>query len=855
MFTDIEGSTEILQAIGDDLYQESLGVHNEIISTNVEASGHVVRTMGDSFFAVFTDPLNAVEAALGSQIQLSEFSWPDNGELRIRVGLHTGSGRQRANDYVGLDVHRASRISDAAHGGQTLASDTTVDLTRGRLGPGISVRSLGEHHLKDLSAAESLFQIDAESLPTDFPPIKTVDPVKSRLPKELTSFVGREKEVEGIVRHLAKTRLLTLTGPGGTGKTRLALHSAARIQDKYADGAFMVPLETIGQADQIPTAILEALKLESLAASDPRDRLLAYLSDKELLLVLDNYEQLLPETGPVHDILETAPNVRIVVTSRSPLHLGGEQELAVPPLSVSADTRNNSSSNSSEAAELFHQRAISVQPDFEPGHDASSAIASIVSKLDGLPLAIELAASRVKSLTPEEILDRLSNQLLISPAANLTPRQRTIEGAIGWSYDLLDESTRLLFERCSVFMGGATLPHIERVCGPDTELGLDVADGMASLVDSSLVQRTTVGGQSRYQMLVVVRQYAANALQDREETAQLRMRHATTYADLARTAEPFLLTSHQSKWLDILHSEHENLRAALDFAVETAATDLALETAAELWRFWQRRGHLIEAEHRLDTILALPGGEPRLRAKALEALGGILYWRGQWEAAREPYEQALELLREHHDSLDLANALYNASFPTGWSGDREKAVEYLNEALKISISLDDRLGVGRAYWGLCDQAMYQRDNQEVLRYAFLAESEFLSLDAPFDLGWARFMIAETSRHIGDLDTARLYVDLSASSFVDARDLSAIVLILYLKASLLVEEGDELTASKLVGAVDMLKEQTGAGIADIEINQYELVNRMRSDTRPEIRREWNAGRELDLTEVLELTLSA
>lgn len=851
MFTDIEGSTEILQELGDDRYRKTLADHDAIVGANVERNGHVVRTMGDAFFAVFADPVDAVEAAVGAQSQLADISWPTNGEIRIRIGLHTGIGKQRGNDYAGLDVHRASRISDAAHGGQTLISATTAGLVTGHLGSGISIRRLGEYHLKGVSAAESLFQVDAPSLRSEFPAIRTVDPVASRLPEDLSSFVGRELEVGEVVNQLGKSRLLTLTGPGGTGKTRLALRGAVAVQNRYRDGVFMVALESIREADQIPSAILEAMGLETLAATDPGERVRGYLSDKEVLLILDNYEQLLPQTSFVAEIIASAPRVQVLVTSRRPLHVTGEQEFSVPPLSLVVGARNGTS----DAVELFCQRADSVEPGFRPEPEAISAIEMIVTKLDGLPLAIELAASRVKSLTPAEILDRLNNRLLVSPATDLTPRQQTIDGAIGWSYDLLDESTRRLFERCSIFSGGATLAQVDQVCGPTTELGVDVVDGMAALVDSSLVQRTAVGGQSRYQMLVVIRQFAAKALDDRGETTQIRSRHGHSYAEVARMAGPLLLSSQQNKWLDILHNEHDNLRAALDFAGESGATDLAMEIASNLWRFWQRRGHLIEAEQRLETILELPNGTPRLRAKTLEALAGVRYWRGDWTAARQPYEQALEILREGHDDGDLANALYNVSFPTGWAGDRARAVEYLNESLRLSRSIDDHLGVGRAYWGLCDQAMYERNNEEVLKYAFLAEAEFSKLDAPFDLGWARFMIAETSTVAGDFETARSYVDLAASSFVEARDLSAVVLILHLKAALLVEEGAESMAARLIGAVDTLKQQTGAGIADIEINQYEAVNRIRRDPRTEIKQEIDNGRRLDLTEVLELALSA
>ncbi len=842
VFTDIEGSTRLLQSLGDEGFHESLDLHNELLRRAVVGNGGlVVRTIGDAFFAVFTDPAGAVRAASDAQRSLQGTAWPGGQAIAVRIGMHTGRGVVGGDDYVGIDVHRAARIADAANGGQVLLSASTVDLVASQLEPDVSLRSLGPHRLRDLSEPEPLHQLDVEGLRSEFPPLRTMEAVAGNLPDQPTSFVGRSSEIAAVATLLDSSRVVTLTGPGGTGKTRLAIQVAAEGAHEFPDGAFFVPLETITDRELVPQAILEAMGAAGSSSTlDPATQLATHLSNRRALIVLDNVEQI-PDLGPVvAQLVAAAPDVQLITTSRVPLHISGEQEYPVPPLSTGdGDLRHGS-----ESMELFAERALAVRPDLELSGDTLETIAALTERLDGLPLAIELAASRVKSLAPDAILDRLSNRLLTSTATDVPERQQTITNAIGWSYDLLGDSQRRLFEDLSVFMGGATLELVEQV----TDEHDDVLDGLASLVDHSLLRLAAGDGEPRYRMLVVIREFGCAALVARGDDEALRERHALAYLDLAREAEPHLLTG-QAEWLDRLSADHENLRAAIDWAIESDRADVAWELVARLWRFWQIRGHLTEAGERIGRALALESGDLRLRALALEAYGGVLYWQGRWEASRAPYEEALELLRLHGSDLEVANALYNASFPIGFGGDRDRAHAYLEESRSLADTAGDLLGVGRALWGMGDQAQYVGDSETVIHYVEPAEGIFRELDAPYDLGWSRFMLAEAHYSLGHLTEARLYFTDGLRDFARVSDRSAMVLFLFLKAAILYEEGAIDDAARLLGAVDAIRERTGTRIADMGLPGYENVRALHRNPPTETAAALAAGQRMSFEEAV------
>src|SRR6266540_2992825 len=455
VFTDIEGSTRLLQELGDRyaaVRDEQASIVRRAIA---DCNGVEVSTGGDSFFLVFRSPAGAVQAAVAAQRSLATHDWPHSGPVRVRIGIHTGEGVPGGDDYVGIDVNRAARIAEAAHGGQVLISDATRALVERALPEGTALRDLGDHRLKDIVHPEHLHELVIEGLPADFPPPRTLDARPNNLPVQLTSFIGREDEISRIGQLLGRTRLLTLTGAGGTGKSRLALQVAAQVLTEFKDGGFFVDLSSLTDPALVPSAVARALEVPEAAGRSVLEAVKDHLRDKELLLVVDNFEQV-EEAGPViEDLLTAAPKLKVVVTSRVVLSLRGEQEYVVPPLEPPDPDRlpDVLTLGRFEAVRLFTERARAVRPGFQVTEGNAPAVAEITARLDGLPLAIELAATRTKVLTPEQMLPRLqaSLSLLTSGGRTLPERQRTLRGAIAWSHDLLEPAERGLFARLSVF--------------------------------------------------------------------------------------------------------------------------------------------------------------------------------------------------------------------------------------------------------------------------------------------------------------------------------------------------------------------------------------------------------------------
>ena len=486
----MEGSTRLLQAIGD-AYAEVLSEHNRLLGEAAAAhDGRLFGSEGDAVFMAFGSASAAVAAAVAAQRAVAEHAWPEDHPVRVRMGIHTGEVQLIGDDYVGLALHRVARITSAANGGQVLVSEATAGLVASSLGDGLTLHDLGHHRLKDLAHAEHLFELVIPGLERTFPPIRTLEARPNNLPVQVTTFVGR-RELESARTLLAKTRLLTLTGPGGTGKTRLALQLAGDAADEFPDGVFFVALDAVTDPDLVASAIAEAVGVE-VGKEPPVERLLRSVRDRRLLIVLDNFEQVIDAAPVVARLLHEAPAVGVVVTSRIVLRISGEQEYRVPPLGL-PDTGASvtlEGAARSDAVTLFVERAMAVDPGFALTAENVPAIADIVVRLDGLPLAIELAAARVRVLPVDSIRTRLVNRLtlLTGGARDLPARQQTLRGAIDWSHDLLDEPDRRLFRGFAVFSGGAGLTEVEAVCGPASELGRDVLDGLGSLSEKSLVR-------------------------------------------------------------------------------------------------------------------------------------------------------------------------------------------------------------------------------------------------------------------------------------------------------------------------------------------------------------------------------
>jgi predicted ATPase/class 3 adenylate cyclase len=859
LFTDIEGSTRLLQELGEG-YARVRDEHAAIIRRALEAEGgRELSTAGDSFFAVFRTPGQAVRAAVATQQDLHDHRWQAGAAPRVRMGVHTGEGVRGGEDYVGIDVNRAARIADAAHGGQVILSGATRALVERDLPDGASLRDLGEHRLKDLAHPEHLHDLVIEGLPVDFPPPRSLDARPNNLPVQLTSFVGREDEVAEVGRLLQGTRLLTLTGPGGTGKTRLALEVAAETLLQYADGATFVDLSSVTDPALVPASLAAALDVQEVPGRPIIDAVEDHLRDRQLLLVVDNLEQVVEAAPVLEDLLTAAPRLTVLATSRVVLALRGEQEYPVPPLRPAEPERlpDLAALRRVEAVRLFTERASAASPRFRLTEANAPAVAEITARLDGLPLAIELAAARSKVLTPEQMLPHLERRLavLTSGPRTLPERQRTLRGAIAWSHDLLEDAERVLFARLSVFAGGWTLDAAAAVADP-AGLGLDPLDGLASLVDRSLIRRIDPNGEPRFAMLETIREFALEKMEARGEAADLHRGHAEHFLGLAVAAEPHLTGTDQSEWLDRCEIEHANIRVALRWAIEAGEAERAQEAAGALWRFWQQRGHLAEARRWFHEILALPSGQSPspARAKALTGAGGIAWWQMDRGVSRSCYEEALAIERGVGDPARIAEALYNQAFVVAVQEDVGSAAALLDESLDLFRRAGDEAGVARVLAVLVIRDAEAGNWEAVIAGLEEAAVILRRLGDRYQLANALVWLAVAYARSARSEDAHAAALESLDLFREAENPTGIALALLCLSFLATWEGRHQDAIRLAAASEVLDERAGAtrttGFAGLLEGDpaEEARGHLAEDAA---RRAWEEGRSMSVDQVLAL----
>ena len=811
LFTDIEGSTRLLHALGADAYAAALAEHRRILRHAFAAHGGVeVDTQGDAFFVAFPTAPGALAAALEATEALS------SGPLQVRIGLHTGAPLLTDEGYVGADVHKGARIAAAGHGGQVLVSAATAALLEGDL------RDLGMHRLKDLTAPERIFQADDG----EHPPLKTLH--QTNLPVPATPFLGRETEVAGLTQLLARDdiRLVTLTGPGGTGKTRLALQAAADAADHFADGVWWVPLAALRD----PQLILESASRALGAGAD----LTEHIGDKQLLLLLDNFEHLVAAAEQLAPLLAACPNLTLLVTSREPLHLAGEQEVAVDPLGAD------------DAVELFLTRAVAARRDFR----ADGEVAEICARLDHLPLAIELAAARVKVLSPRALLERLDQRLtlLAGGARDAPDRQRTLRATIEWSHDLLGSHEQRLFAQLAVFRGGWTLEAAEQITGADL-------DTLQSLVEKSLVRVRPESG--RFWMLETIRQFAAERLETSSEADDLRRRRSATFLALAQDAEPHVLRDDPG-WVERLEADHDNLRATLDQLIADRDVAAASRLAAALWRFWYLKNHFREGLARFEAVLALADAPTADRATMLRGASVMALNLGDSAAgarfafaARELDEALGNAWGVAYSTMMLGNCFSEASDTTR---DLARARDYLAESASRFEAIGDLyyalIAMSNRAWivgELGDPAEERRMHEQSLILARQLGNAGIEANALAQLGVA-------ARDDGDLEEAARLVAMSID-IEHRRGMTVNVATnLGRMASVVARQGDGLRAATLLGAEEGLYERSSSRVPWwANRRRDETIAIVRASVAPDvIERALAAGRSMGLDEAVALS---
>ncbi len=692
LFTDIEGSTRLLQQLGDR-YAEVLADCRRLLRTAFQAhGGREVDTQGDAFFVAFARARDALSAAVAAQRAILAHPWPDGTAVRVRMGLHTGEPLSADAGYVGMDVHRAARISSAGHGGQVLLSQTTRELVAEDLLEGVGLRDLGEHRLKDLARPQHLFQVMVADLPSEFPPLNALDALPNNLPIQLTSFIGRGREITEVKRVLSTTRLLTLTGAGGSGKTRLALQVSAEVLEEFKDGVWLVELAAMSDPTLVPQTVASVLGVHEQSGRPVLTTLSDLLQPKQVLLVLDNCEHLVAACGHLAGtLLRACPSLRILATSREMLGIPGESIWRVPPLSVPSPRHPPTLEHLTqyEAVRLFVERAVYSQQGFAVTNGNAPAVVQVCHRLDGIPLAIELAAARVKVLAVEQIAARLDDRfrLLTGGSRSTLPHHQTLRAAMDWSHDLLLEKERILFRRLSVFAGGWTLEAAEAVCSGDGIEETEILDLLTQLVDKSLVLVETQSGEARYRLLETVRQYGNDRLVESGESDRLRTRHLDFSLKQAEAVQD-LTGPAVDAWIQRMEIEHDNMRAALEWSSTSGAMGTTLRLAVALSTFWNRHSYWTEGRKWLELVLAsMSGASPSLRAEALQGAGMLAWFQGDIRRAVLRLEESVALARELGDKKNMADSLNILGVAAYRQGDYGRTVALIEESLELSREL------------------------------------------------------------------------------------------------------------------------------------------------------------------------
>ncbi|MGH8913378.1 MAG: ATP-binding protein [Acidimicrobiia bacterium] len=757
LFSDIEGSTRMLQEYGDG-FRPVLERHNQIaVQACAERRGRIVKFEGDGFFAAFQSAVDAVACAVDIQRRLASESWPIPQPVRVRIGVHTGEGRLGGSDYVGIDVHRAARIDDSGHGGQILLSEATARLTEYALPDGTHLEDMGTHRLRDLTNEEHIYQLSIDGLPNQFPPLRTLTATKGNLPIRDLTLVGRQVEKEAVIEALDLSRLVTLTGPGGIGKTTLALKVSEELAGTFDDGVWLVEVSRVTDENLLAAAVARQLHITENPLQSITDTLISRLANARSLLILDGCEHLIDGVAKLTDLLlQGTTELKILATTREWLSIREEHLVQLAPLAVPGpEIQAVAGIAAFDSVAMFVDRARLVHPGFELGPQNAALVAEVCRRLDGIPLAIELAAARLKVLSVGQLVERLDRQfaLLTGTARDLPPHQQTLETALDWSYDFLGGAERALFSRLSVFTGGFTLEAAESVCSGGLVDKGHVMNLLGRLVETSLV----MAGDSdpiRYRLLEPISHYAGMRLDEGEEIAVLRNRHAEFFLALAEEGGRQILGAEQNIWADRLDRDRYNLRAALEWLHASGKAEKAMAMAGALRWFWVIKREVSDGWEWLERTLAhREGVDLAIVARALNGAGLLASRRLAFDSAHTALTEAYELYQRLGDRRGEARQAYQLMATAWLRDDLEEANRLAPEAERLTREVGDdwMLAWTLAVWGT--MARLQGDLREARRLMSESHGIFLDIAGILDLGWSDLRLGALARDEGDYSEA------------------------------------------------------------------------------------------------------
>jgi predicted ATPase/class 3 adenylate cyclase len=869
LFTDIERSSQLWemhpQAMGRALAQ-----HDELMrEILLEHRGYIFKTLGDAFCVAFASALDAVLAAVDSQRRLAGATWEETGPLRVRIALHSGEAEQRDDDYFGQTLNRVARVLAAGHGGQTLLSRVTAERVREELPEDVSLRDLGERRLKDLSKPERIYQLVTGDLPTDFPPLRSLEVLPNNLPAQVTTFVGRTREMAEVKRLLDATRMLTLTGAGGTGKTRLSLQVAAEVLDRFPHGVWLIELATISDPALVTEAIANAVDIREEAGRPPLETIADALRARRLLLILDNCEHLIAPCAQVAAVLlRRCPELVILASSREPLSIAGETIWLVPPLAVPEFRREERGAEFDnlpelDAVQLFVERAASVRPEFALTPDNVRIVAQICSRLDGIPLAIELAAARVKVLSLQQILTRLDDRfrLLSTGSRSAQPRQQTLGSLIDWSYDLLTDAERALFRRLAVFVAGRTVEMAEEVCSGDGVESAETFDLLYALVDKSLVMiEPAPDGETRYTMLESLWDYADEKLTQNGETAKYRTRHLDYFVRFAEEAEAELMGLDQVRVLDRLSTEHYNLNYALRWSLESEdRIERGLRLAGALTRYWEVRSYLTEGREQFEELLRRANDSiPAIvRAKAARGAGRLAWCQDRDEDALRYYTEAQRLFEQLGMPVEAAFVEAFRGFTERNEGNNDAARVLFEHAKAVGEAERSERLVATGLSGLGSIAT-DEGNFELARKMKERSLEFFRESGDkWVISLVTWSLAKACISERDFAAARRYLSQSIALSRELGNKWSVPYALEAIADICAAENRGAKAVRLYGAASTQREMLGLAFPPAEKLSYQKGLDRLHELVPEkqFEAEWNAGRALAAQAAINFALEA